>query len=91
MTYLLILYFSVLNLVGLLCMWSDKRRAIRHAWRIPEKTLFLVAIFGGSAGVLAGMYLVRHKTKHMSFVIGIPLIILAQTAAACMIWRCIAS
>ena len=89
MTVFLILYFSVLNLAGLLCMWSDKRKAIRHAWRIPEKTLFLVAISGGSVGVLAGMYLVRHKTKHMSFVIGIPLIILAQIAAACIIWRCV--
>ena len=91
MTDILILYFSVLNIAGLIFMWSDKRKAIRHAWRIPERTLFLAAIFGGSVGVLAGMYLFRHKTRHMSFVIGIPLIILAQAAAACIIWRFVLS
>ena len=60
------------------CLYGvDKRRAKRGAWRIPEKTLFLSAILGGGVGAIAGMQLFRHKTRHRSFVIGMPLILLA--------------
>lgn len=61
-------------------MGIDKSRAKRHAWRIPEKTLFLVCIFGGSVGTWAGMYLFRHKTKHWYFVIGMPVILVVHIA-----------
>lgn len=73
-----IIYLIIANIVGLAVMGIDKRRAIRHQWRIPEKTLFLVSILGGSIGTWAGMYLFRHKTKHWYFVIGMPLILIAQ-------------
>ena len=63
-------------------MWSDKRRARLHRWRIPEKVLFGVSLLGGSAGTWAGMYLFRHKTKHWYFVIGMPLILVCQAALA---------
>lgn len=68
-------YLLVINLDGFILMASDKSRARRSRRRIPEATLFLVAVLGGSAGVLAGMYIFRHKTQHDSFTIGIPLIL----------------
>ena len=77
---IVIAYAIIANIVGLSVMGIDKRRAICHKWRIPEKTLFLVSILGGSIGTWAGMYLFRHKTKHVSFVLGIPLILIVQTA-----------
>ena len=80
-------YLGVMNLVGIICMWSDKRRAIRHAWRIPEKSLFLISLLGGSVGTWAGMYLFRHKTKHWYFVIGMPFILIVQIVITLMIWR----
>lgn len=66
------------NAVGFLLMGADKVRAKRDAWRIPERTLFLTALLGGSAGVWAGMYAFRHKTRHWYFVWGVPLILAAQ-------------
>lgn len=59
-------------------MGEDKRRARKHLWRIPEKTLFLCSILGGSVGTWAGMYVFHHKTKHWYFVIGMPLLLVLQ-------------
>lgn len=78
MVKIFIVYGIVMNLLGLLSMYGDKHRAIRQQWRIPEKTLFIVAFLGGSVGSIAGMYLFRHKTKHWYFVIGMPLIFFLQ-------------
>ncbi len=72
-------YLIGINVISFLLMAIDKRRAVRHKWRIPEKTLFLAALLGGSPGSLLGMYLCRHKTRHMSFVVGMPLILLVET------------
>jgi len=55
-------------------MWEDKRRAKNHEFRISERTLWLVALFGGAVGTTAGMQLYRHKTKHTSFKIGFPVL-----------------
>ena len=63
-------------------MWSDKHRAKKHAWRIPEKSFFIVSLMGGSIGSWAGMYLFHHKTKHWYFVIGMPLILVIQVGVA---------
>ena len=71
-----------MNVLGVAVMWSDKRRARLHRWRIPEKVLFGVSLLGGSAGTWAGMYLFRHKTKHWYFVVGMPLILVCQAALA---------
>ena len=76
------IYLVVMNVLGVAVMWSDKRRARLHRWRIPEKVLFGVSLLGGSAGTWAGMYLFRHKTKHWYFVIGMPLILGCQAALA---------
>lgn len=66
------------NLMGLILMGADKGRARRGAWRVPEKTFFVLALLGGSLGCWAGMYLFRHKTKHWYFVLGMPLILAGQ-------------
>ena len=84
---LLVCYLAGINAAGLLLTGIDKRRAKRHAYRIPEATLFLIAIAGGSIGCIIGMYLFRHKTKHPSFVIGMPLILLAQLLMIFVLWR----
>ena len=76
------IYLVVMNVLGVAVMWSDKRRARLHRWRIPEKVLFGVSLLGGSAGTWAGMYLFRHKTKHWYFVAGMPLILFCQAALA---------
>lgn len=75
-------YLVFMNLSGLFLMWSDKYRARNHRWRIPEKTLFLTSLLGGSIGTWAGMYLFHHKTKHWYFVIGMPLILILQIVIA---------
>lgn len=77
---LLTVYLLIVNLAGLIQMRIDKRRAIRQQQRISEMRLFLIAVIGGSVGSLIGMYLFRHKTKHLRFVLGIPLILLLQLA-----------
>lgn len=64
---------GVLSIIGLISMAVDKSKAKRGAWRIPEKVLFAIAFLGGGLGSLIGMYAFRHKTKHTSFVIGIPI------------------
>lgn len=73
-------YILGINLLGLLLMWIDKKRAIKRAWRIPESTLFTVAIIGGSLGSIIGMYSFRHKTRHRLFTIGMPVILIVQIA-----------
>ncbi|WP_346668908.1 DUF1294 domain-containing protein [uncultured Subdoligranulum sp.] len=75
---ILILYLILINLAAWGLMRADKYRARKHAWRIPERTLFAVALLGGSLGAILGMYLWHHKTKHWYFVIGMPLILVAQ-------------
>lgn len=72
-----ICYLLIVNIIAFFLMGIDKKKAQTGAWRIPEKTLFLSAILGGGVGAIAGMQLFRHKTQHRSFVIGMPLILLA--------------
>ncbi|MBQ4642207.1 MAG: DUF1294 domain-containing protein [Oscillospiraceae bacterium] len=68
------IYLLLINALGFALMCIDKYKAKQNLWRIPEKTLFFVALLGGSLGCLLGMYAVRHKTKHARFVVGMPLI-----------------
>lgn len=76
--YVIAAYFIIINLVGFALMGIDKRKARKHLWRIPEKTLFLASIIGGSVGTLLGMYVFHHKTKHWYFVVGMPLILIVH-------------
>lgn len=76
------IYLLIVNAAGFLLMLIDKRKAIRHRWRIPEKTLFLTAAIGGSVGSIMGMYTFRHKTKHLQFTLGMPAILIVQLILA---------
>ena len=77
---LLITYFASLNIIGLFLMGLDKHKAKKHLWRIPESTLFITAIIGGSIGCIIGMYAFRHKTRRWYFVYGMPAILVLQIA-----------
>lgn len=81
MKYLLI-YLLTINAAGFALMLIDKWKAKKNRWRIPEATLIGVAALGGSIGSLLGMYTVRHKTKHIKFTVGIPVILVVQIFAA---------
>lgn len=74
----IIIYLVVVNIIGFLIMFVDKRKAEKNRWRIPEKTLFMFSMIGGSIGTLAGMYVFRHKTKKLRFAIGFPAILILQ-------------
>ena len=67
-----------MNALAFFVMLMDKLRAKKKRWRVPEAVLFTLALLGGSLGIWAGMYLVRHKTRHLKFVLGIPLILILQ-------------
>ena len=74
----ILIYLLAINLIGFLAMGIDKFKAKQNLWRTKEKTLFAIAMIGGSIGSIIGMYTFRHKTKHNSFVFGFPIILIAQ-------------
>jgi len=83
----ILIFFGVMTVIGFAAMVLDKRRAVHGAWRIPERTLFIIAALGGALGVWLGMELMRHKTKHTKFVIGIPAILVLQIVIASYLIR----
>lgn len=74
----IVIYLVVINILGFLAMYLDKQKAKKGSWRIQEKTLFMLTVLGGGIGTLTGMYVFRHKTKKLNFVIGIPVILIAE-------------
>lgn len=83
---LVLIYLLIINAAGFLLMLIDKWKARKNRWRIPEATLMAAAALGGSPGCLLGMYLVRHKTQHPKFALGIPLILAVQVVIATWIF-----
>lgn len=77
---LLLIYFIAISLISVIVCVADKARAKKGKWRIKESRLFLLSALGGGAAMYITMRLIRHKTLHKRFMIGIPLIIIAQTA-----------
>ncbi|WP_404404232.1 DUF1294 domain-containing protein [Jeotgalibacillus malaysiensis] len=80
MDTLFLLYYFVLSLVGFISMKVDKKRARNNEYRISEKTLWTIALLGGALGSWAGMNVFRHKTKHLSFRVGMPLLVILHSA-----------
>lgn len=78
MKNLFFIYLLIMNFIGFFSMGLDKHKARKKLWRIPEKTLFLIAFLGGSLGSILGMQVFRHKTRHTSFRLGMPAILLLQ-------------
>lgn len=79
-------YLLGVNVLAFLMYGLDKMKAKKDKWRIPEKTLIMVAVIGGSVGAFLGMQTFRHKTKHLKFTIGVPVIFVLQIVAVWYIW-----
>ena len=71
-------YFAIINLMSVIVYGWDKLCAIHKWWRVPEMTLLAIALLGGSVGAIAAMRLFRHKTLHLKFKYGVPLIMVLQ-------------
>ena len=84
--YVLAGYLVLINVITFAVYGADKRRARKDRWRVPERTLFLLAVLGGSLGALLGMHVFHHKTKHWYFRLLIPLILLLQIAVPVVLW-----
>lgn len=82
-----LIYLAAISVFAVIITVFDKVRAIRGGWRVRESVLLAVAFLGGSAAMLLTMMIIRHKTRHMKFMIGIPFIILLQAAAVYVSWR----
>ena len=77
----ILVYLLMINLIGFLMVWSDKRKAKKGKWRIPEQTLFIVTALGGGIGTIVGMYTFRHKTQKLKFTIGLPAVVILEIVA----------
>ena len=75
-------WLAFISLVAVIVTVADKVKAKRGKWRVPEATLMGISALGGSVAMLVTMIMIRHKTKHMKFMVGIPIIIALQIAAA---------
>ena len=78
--HIALIYLAVINVVTFFMYGVDKWKAKRSKWRIPEATLLLLAVLGGSIGAWLGMKVWHHKTLHKKFRYGVPIIIIVQIA-----------
>ena len=83
---MLIIYLVLINAVAFALMLADKHKARKNLWRIPESTLLTAALLGGSLGAIAGMYAARHKTKHLKFFVGLPVILALQVITGIILY-----
>ena len=74
-------YLAIINVLVLVVYGGDKLFAKLDSWRVPEKVLLLLALLGGSIGALLAMQIFRHKTRHLKFRYGVPMILLLQVVA----------
>lgn len=81
-----LIYLLLINALAFTLMLSDKQKARKKSWRIPEHTLIAVAVLGGSLGAACGMTLFHHKTKRSKFIIGLPIILTVQIALAVVLF-----
>lgn len=83
--FVAVLYLICINIISSAVTVSDKKRSIKGRFRIPEKTLFLLAFLGGAFGEYIAMKKIHHKTRHKRFMLGLPLIIIAHIISLCVI------
>ncbi len=83
---IILLYLVLVNALSLAFMLADKHKARRNAWRIPEATLLGIAAIGGSFGTYLGMRLARHKTLHLKFSVGVPILMALHIALLCWLY-----
>ena len=86
---LFLIYLAAISIFAVIVTAFDKVRASHGGWRVRESSLLLISLLGGSVAMLLTMLLIRHKTRHIKFMLGIPLIIILQLAAAFLVWRLI--
>ena len=82
-------YLVLVNACAFALMLADKLKAKTGAWRIPEAALLTTAVLGGSVGAIMGMFLFRHKTRHLKFRLGLPLILAVQLSGIYLLMRLI--
>lgn len=82
---ILVLYILIINLIAFFTMLYDKKMAIKGNYRVSEKTLFTLALILGGIGIYSGMYIFRHKTKHLKFTVGIPILLILNVITVCYI------
>lgn len=84
---ILAIYILIINLIAVAVTIYDKICAVKRRWRVKESTLLLLSFLGGSIGMYITMLLIRHKTRHLKFMLGIPIILIFQLVIAFVIWR----
>lgn len=82
----LIWYLILINIITWIIYGLDKWKARRGKWRVPEKTLLLLALAGGSIGAMAAMVMFHHKTHKAKFYIVVPLILILECVLGTVIW-----
>ena len=84
MYFYLYLYFAVISLTAVIVTIADKIRAVKDKWRVSENALMIIALLGGGISMYITMLIIRHKTRKLKFMLGIPLIIILETIA--LLW-----
>lgn len=79
-------WLILISLISVIVTVADKVKAKSGSQRVPEATLMLLSVLGGSFAMLVTMLIIRHKTKHPKFMVGIPVILLIQVVAGCAIF-----
>ena len=85
----LLAYLVIINALAFLFMLIDKRKAQKNLWRIPERILLTIALCGGSLGIVLGMRVARHKTKHLKFSLCVPILLAIQIIFCILLYMCI--
>lgn len=82
---LFVIYYAVMTVVSVALTILDKRAAIKGKWRVPEATLMMLGLFGGALPMFVAMRTIRHKTKHMKFMVGLPIEMALHVALICFL------
>lgn len=86
---ILLAYIAIISLISIVVCIYDKKvsKKNRVELRTPEKTLLLLSALGGSVAMFITMLIIRHKTKHVKFMLGIPLIMIVQAGVVYLLFH----